>query len=149
MGFPNRFYCVCEGPDCPWNKPGFQAFGCIEHVGGERIVVPDDRPSRILGSRYWNTCWYFRIIVFEAMFIRTLRGLVQSRVVSLDALPKVLDHLVRQPRRDRELQRVHAQAILLIGYELHRLQREVGKMNGHLNEIAQLARALVFHKRIL
>lgn len=153
MGFPKVFYCVCEEPGCVWNRPGYQAFGCrvveVGKHGVNRYTDPDPRPTRIAGSSYWNTCRYFAVIVFEAVFIRTLRNLVRDRVVSLDVLLDVLYTLVRQPRCNRRFVEVHDSAIQRIAEELGYLESVIGRINGHFDEIIRLVRHLVNQNRAL
>lgn len=139
--FPQVFYCVCADPGCPWSEHA------TEVVGADGTF--DERVQRIPGSSYSNTCVYYRVIVFEAVFIRVLRERVRRGVVSLAALPEVLDHLLWQARHDPQFWCEHGQAIRRITSDLYRLERDIVVMNGHLVEIARIARNLVFCNRAL
>lgn len=133
MGFPQVFYCVCEEPGCPWSEYPIE--------DGE---VEDERVRRIPGSSYWNTCQWYRAVVFEAVYIRALRELVESGSVSPSELAEVLDHIVRDLRPDPQFRQAHARAISLIDEELRSVKRQIGAVNGHLREIIRFARNLAF-----
>lgn len=149
MGFPKTFYCVCEGERCPWNVPGQQAFGRIVVEGGARYIEPDDRPRRIVGSSYWDTCVYHRVIVFEATFIRTLRDLACGGALVLDELPEALARVIGKRHGGRVPDPKDDEAAWRVSGELSRLERELGTVNGHLEDMAQLVRHLVFQSRAL